>query len=690
MSGIDQRVEALFEATVALGTVAERTAFLARECPDPELRSEIESLVACYHDPDPVFVQKTKVLTPEKTGHSNFRDRFLGQTLDEKYRLDQFQGQGGMGAVYLSTHLGTGRYVAVKLIAPEFMRNQEFFRRFKREAQAAGRLRHPNIVDVTDFGIAQVGEERIAYLVMEYLDGCSLSEVLSEEKRLPLRWVVDILEQVCSAVHEAHQQGIIHRDLKPANIWLEPNTLGGYRVKVLDFGIAKLAEVNEAGPGTSDSLSLPIDSSAPGSSEISPDSDLVSPRTGPAGTHLISPETELKTAPPGRREEPSSVAEELTRAGAILGTPAYMSPEQCRAQSLDARSDIYSLGIIAYQMLSGTLPFSGGTDFLLQAHQASRPPPLFKLCKNVPKAVSRLIMSALEKDPDARPQTANAFAQALRANAEELGMLYRRAFALYSEYFPQVIKISLMAHIPVVMVSAISVGLALNQAHLGKGSLLPLQIGLGVLKGIATFVTGSIISGMIALIVVGLAATPLKPVTLGSSFAIVRRRLRPLLKTGLLATLRILLGGVLLIVPGLIALVRYSLWTPVVLLEGLENKPALRRARELAARSWRTCILAAVFQILTPGLTQWAISGLIYPASGRTTALQESVIAEITGLGSILVTPLVSIVLALVYVKMRQLGGELVGQLLPQIKTGSHSRWEQQIRTRLSSRTKSA
>src|SRR5215471_20120154 len=167
---------------------------------------------------------------------------YVGQVLDDKYRLEQLLGQGGMGAVYLATHLGTDRYVALKLIAPQFMRNEEFVERFKREARAAGRLRHPNVVDVTDFGFSGSGPQRVAYLVMEYLDGCTLSDVLHEEDRLPLYWVVDILEQVCSAVHEAHQQGVVHRDLKPDNIWLEPNGLGGYRVKVLDFGIAKLGE----------------------------------------------------------------------------------------------------------------------------------------------------------------------------------------------------------------------------------------------------------------------------------------------------------------------------------------------------------------------------------------------------------------------------------------------------------------
>src|SRR5215207_6182882 len=169
-------------------------------------------------------------------------EAYVGQVLDEKYRLERLLGRGGMGAVYLATHLGTGRYVALKLIAPQFMRNEEFVERFKREARAAGRLRHPNVVDVTDFGFARAGGESVAYLVMEYLDGCTLGDVLAEEGRLPLDWAVDILEQVCSAVHEAHQQGVVHRDLKPDNIWLEPNRLGGYRVKVLDFGIAKLAE----------------------------------------------------------------------------------------------------------------------------------------------------------------------------------------------------------------------------------------------------------------------------------------------------------------------------------------------------------------------------------------------------------------------------------------------------------------
>src|SRR5712692_7106676 len=169
-----------------------------------------------------------------------------GEVLDEKYRIDKELGRGGMGAVYLATHLGTDRPVAVKVITPQFMMNDEFVERFRREAKAAGRLHHPNVVNVTDFGFARVDGERIAYLVMEYLDGCTLAEVLAEESKLQIDWVVDIIEQTCSAVDEAHQQGIIHRDLKPDNIWLEPNRRGGYTVKVLDFGLAKLGDIQVA------------------------------------------------------------------------------------------------------------------------------------------------------------------------------------------------------------------------------------------------------------------------------------------------------------------------------------------------------------------------------------------------------------------------------------------------------------
>ncbi|HJZ66787.1 MAG TPA: serine/threonine-protein kinase, partial [Blastocatellia bacterium] len=153
--------------------------------------------------------------------------QLTGHVLDEKYRIEKELGKGGMGSVYSATHLGTDRPVAVKVIAPQFMRNEEFVERFKREAKAAGRLHHPNVVNVTDFGFARVGNDRVAYLVMEFLEGCTLAEVLAEESQLAIPWVCDIIEQTCSAVDAAHRHGIIHRDLKPDNIWLEPNRRGG-------------------------------------------------------------------------------------------------------------------------------------------------------------------------------------------------------------------------------------------------------------------------------------------------------------------------------------------------------------------------------------------------------------------------------------------------------------------------------
>jgi serine/threonine protein kinase len=418
-------------------------------------------------------------------------DPYIGQVLDEKYRLERLLGRGGMGAVYLATHLGTERYVALKLITPQFMRNEEFVARFKREARAAGRLRHPNVVDVTDFGFTQTGAAGVAYLVMEYLDGCTLADVLVEEKRLSLEWVVDILQQVCSAVHEAHEQGIVHRDLKPENIWLEPTRLGGYRVKVLDFGIAKLAEADvdsTANPRASETPTLATatigaaatalkaarltsHSPAPNRREPIRDSqdleldtliysddahDKVPTELNAAGvtaaqpakdleTHLFveSPEADAKSTAllPQSSESHSddrtlmlgkatqralidqqtrlktggTAGTELTRVGAIMGTPLYMSPEQCAGKPLDARSDIYSLGVIAYQMLAGETPFAGVTGNVMQEHIKTAPPPLRTRNKKVRKRAAEVVMTALSKQPEDRPQTAAAFASSLRA-----------------------------------------------------------------------------------------------------------------------------------------------------------------------------------------------------------------------------------------------------------------------------------
>jgi serine/threonine protein kinase len=645
-------------------------------------------------------------------------ERYAGQVLDEKYRLERLLGQGGMGAVFLATHLGTERYVALKLIAPQFMRNEEFVERFKREARAAGRLRHPNVVDVTDFGFARTGDERVAYLVMEYLDGCTLSDVLAEEERLPLYWVVDILEQVCSAVHEAHLQGIVHRDLKPDNIWLEPNRLGGYRVKVLDFGIAKLAETDTgidqlsanssssnppalaaaaaAGASAAVEKMPPTDLNAP--TLIQPTNDVVeavSPRATRSiedgdRTQLFEQGTHGTSAPHFSTDPIHTAASTgLTRVGAILGTPLYMSPEQCRGQHLDARSDIYSLGIIAYQMLSGAPPFTGDPSGVIRAHHHTPPRDLREENPKLRKRVARLIMTALAKDPADRPQTAVAFSNSLRATADGLGAVYRRAFALYSEYFPKFLKLSLLAHIPVIIVSIMLLALRLTESRLSKVTVIVLAIPIGLLQIVANFVTASIISGVTAIMVTQIAVAPLKPVELRAAFDVLRRRGRPFLRTGIRITLRILLGFILCVIPGFVIATRYFLWAPVVLTEGLEKKEALKRARALAARSWRTIIFVVMLQFLVPMLVG-AIIGVI---TGATTkghdTLQVKFTSQFTVLVNIFVLPLMSIVPALLYLKMRQLGGETLNDVMAKIEADedASSKWQQRMRTRLTMNT---
>jgi serine/threonine protein kinase len=645
----------------------------------------------------------------------NNLEQYVGQVLDGKYQLERLLGQGGMGAVYLATHLGTERYVALKLIAPQFMRNEEFVARFKREARAAGRLRHPNVVDVTDFGFSGSGDDRVAYLVMEYLDGCTLSDVLIEENRLPLYWAVDILEQVCAAVHEAHQQGVVHRDLKPDNIWLEPNDLGGYRVKVLDFGIAKVGDVGAADPpppamAPSFAEEAPTLIPAMAAAAVSaarraaPDTAAMEAATLIQTTPEDEDETKVQDAPeqatrlisevrqtaaPGRITAAPATADDtgLTRVGAILGTPQYMSPEQCRGERLDARSDIYSLGIIAYQMLTGAPPFIGETRKIIDAHKETPPPPVREKNRKLPKRVSGVIMSALEKDPAARPQTAIALAGAIRANADGLGALYRRAFALYSEYFPKFIKLSLLAHIPTFIVMLMTLGLRLAENQISKPAAIAIGVPIALLSLAAKFLAASIISGVTAIIVTQLAVMPMKPVQLRAAFNILRQRWRPFFKTGILMGLRIMLGWILLLVPGFVMTVRYLLWAPVVLMEGLEKKDAWRRARALASRSWRTIILATLIQFMVPIIVSSIIGALIGVSIHKETraTVKFKVATQFTELVNIFVLPLMSIVPSLLYLKMRQFGGETLNDIMRQLENveSAKSAWQQRMRSRL-------
>jgi serine/threonine protein kinase len=692
-------------------------------------------------------------------------ERYVGQVLDDKYRLERLLGRGGMGAVYLATHLGTERYVALKLITPQFMSNEEFVERFKREARAAGRLRHPNVVDVTDFGFAHAGPERVAYLVMEYLDGCTLGDVLAEEKLLPVEWVVDILEQVCSAVHEAHLQGIVHRDLKPDNIWLEPNRLGGYRVKVLDFGIAKLAEggvadsptpvaEGQAAAGVSASNTLNKPNTAESVTGLETDTliyaDSASSRVDDgdemATQHFVAAGATLRDGSAAATAAAAKVADDgdntqlfaagaqsnthmvedidqtlrfgpttafeskrqtptvgstfsstgLTRVGAIMGTPHYMSPEQCRSAHLDARSDIYSLGVIAYQMLAGEVPFKGNTAAVMSGHLENEPPPLREVNRKVPKRVSKVVMSSLSKDPAQRPQTAAAYANSLRAQADGVGALYRRAFALYAEYFPKFLKLSIIAHIPVIFTTLVMIALQIAEQNQPKGisvAKIGLLIGIvifALLQIVSYMFAASTISGMTAVIVTQLQAAPLRPVELKLAFAVLKHRWKPYLKTVFIVTLKVILGVILGVIPGIIISIRYALYAPVVLLEGLEKKVALKRARHLAARSWRTIIIVSVLQFLIPMVVSAFVGRLsigLHQSGGQPNArvhLQQ-ISQQLSGLINVAVVPLMSIVSALLYLKMRQFGGESTGDIFEQIEEVDVERteWQQRMRTRL-------
>jgi len=635
-------------------------------------------------------------------------DKYVGEVLDEKYRLEKLLGQGGMGAVYLATHLGTERYVALKLIAPRFMRNEEFVERFKREARAAGRLRHPNVVDVTDFGFAHVKEGQVAYLVMEYLDGCTLGDVLAEEQRLPLEWVADIMEQVCSAVHEAHQQGIIHRDLKPDNIWLEPNRLGGYRVKVLDFGIAKLGPTSEAA-AVDDAASTIIDdvSALRATGDLEKGTLLQSPQLTKPSTHedsFVDEDGTLLFAEAGAgagaatRHAVTTAARgsALTRVGAIMGTPLYMSPEQCGGGQVDMRSDIYSLGVIAYQMLAGDPPFSGNTSNVMRAHREQDPQHLREHSTKIPKRVAGVVMSALSKNPAQRPATAFAFASSLRGQAEGIGALYRRAFSLYSEYFPKFVKLSFIAHIPAIVATVLMVGLMIVD-HFAHPQRLAAKIAfystmgiVGIAYALSYLVASAVISGVTAVIITQIMAAPLRPVQLRVAFGVLKKRWRPFVKTMIRVSVRMLIGYCLLIVPGIVVWIRYSLYGPVVLIEGLEKKAAMQRARELASRSWRTMIIVSVLQILIPMIVSFFVGRIRLGANLHPASWGEQIYSQFAGLVNIFVVPLISIVPALLYVKMRQLGGEPLSSVLTQIEETDDAErrvWQQRMRTRVSLHT---
>lgn len=336
----------------------------------------------------------------------------------------------------------------------------------------------------------------------------------------------------------------------------------------------------------------------------------------------------------------------------------------------------------------------------MREHINLLPPPLRERNKKVPKRVAQVVMSALSKKPEDRPQTAAAFASSLRAQAEGIGSLYRRAFALYSEYFPKFLRLSLIAHIPVIVCTLLMIVLelgenSLTQHGLALKVLFFIALGLlGLLQVAAYFVAASAISGMTAIIVTQLTVAPLRPVELRTAFAVLKKRWRPFLKTAIRVTLRIAIGFILLVIPGIVMTIRYALYAPVVLIEGLEKKAALRRARELAARSWRTIVIVSLLQVLIPIAVSAALGRITVTARNNglhviKTSTTGQIYQQLSGLINIVIVPLMSIVPALLYLKMRQLGGETLGEALAQIEEvdTKRSEWQRRMRRRLSLHT---
>ncbi|HEY6006581.1 MAG TPA: serine/threonine-protein kinase, partial [Anaeromyxobacter sp.] len=268
-------------------------------------------------------------------------DPLIGQTVAQKYFIHQLLGHGGMGDVYKATHLTLDRPVVLKLLKKLFHSDPSLVQRFHREARAASRLNHPNSITIIDFGQTDDGT---LFMAMEYLSGRSLERVVAEEHPLAESRVIHIVAQILAALGEAHALGIIHRDLKPANVMIEPRRDEPDFVKVLDFGIAKLNEPGSGGQG-------------------------------------------------------------LTQAGIVCGTPGYMSPEQVRGEELDPRSDIYAVGVILYEMLTGVLPFESDTPMgLVTKHLVEDPPPLAVRRPGtlVSPELEAVIMKALARDREQR------------------------------------------------------------------------------------------------------------------------------------------------------------------------------------------------------------------------------------------------------------------------------------------------
>jgi serine/threonine protein kinase len=313
-------------------------------------------------------------------------DALIGTLAAGRYRVIKQLGEGGMGQVYLAEHVAIEKRVALKVLRAEYATKGEIVTRFQQEAISASRIKHPNVLDVFDFGQLDNG---CFYLAMEYLEGCDLADEITRRRVLDAGTGIRVSMQICRALAAAHVNGVVHRDMKPENVFLQRTADGEEIVKIVDFGIAQLRSKDDAVVETK------------------------------------------------RR---------LTRTGMIFGTPEYMAPEQASGKHADLRADIYAVGIIMYEMFTGAVPFTGETFLGVLTKHLNEPAPAMNAVYpdlTISPQLQAVIMRALEKDPAVRYQSMLEFAQAISSTPDAAALGYRPTISSVAEH-----SMSFLPHAP--------------------------------------------------------------------------------------------------------------------------------------------------------------------------------------------------------------------------------------------------